>query len=60
MPFSKYHHKLVQRKVLFDFSETPLHWVPGEAEGSQVMNVQHMHLPSGVLWFCRLYNNALP
>ncbi|VFT11716.1 hydrolase [Pseudomonas aeruginosa] len=57
---SEFHHKLVQRKVRFDFSDTPLHWVPGEAEASQVMNVLHMLLPSGELWFCRLYNKALP
>nr|WP_132766174.1 metal-dependent hydrolase [Pseudomonas aeruginosa] len=55
---SEFHHKLVQRKVRFDFSDTPLHWVPGEAEASQVMNVLHMLLPSGELWFCRLYNKA--
>ncbi len=24
------------------------------------MNVLHMLLPSGELWFCRLYNKALP
>lgn len=54
------HHRLVQRKVQFDYSDSPLHWIPGEAEASHVINVIHMMLPAGELWFCRLYNKALP
>ncbi len=27
---SEFHHKLVQRKVRFDFSDTPLHWFPAK------------------------------
>ena len=55
-----HHHRLVQRKVQFDYSASPLHWIPGQAEASHVINVIHMMLPAGELWFCRLYNKALP
>lgn len=55
-----HHHKLVQRKVQFDYSDSPLHWIPGEPEASHAINVIHMMLPAGELWFCRLYNKALP
>ncbi|MBM7059722.1 metal-dependent hydrolase [Pseudomonas sp. UL073] len=54
------HHRLEQRKVSFDFTDTPLHWVPGEPEASHVMNTLHILLPAGEFWFCRVYNKALP
>ncbi|CAD5108684.1 metal-dependent hydrolase [Zestomonas carbonaria] len=54
------HHRLEQRKVRFDFSATPLHWVPDEPEVSHVMNTLHILLPAGEFWFCRVYNKAVP
>ena len=54
------HHRLEQRKVRFDFADTPLHWVPGEPEASHIMNSLHLILPAGEFWFCRVYNKALP
>ncbi len=53
-------HRLEQRKVRFDFADTPLHWVPGEAEASHIMNTLHILLPAGEFWFCRVYNRAVP
>ncbi|WP_137818430.1 metal-dependent hydrolase [Pseudomonas sp. 2FG] len=52
--------RLEQCKVRFDFADTPLHWVPGEAEASHIMNTLHILLPAGEFWFCRVYNRALP
>lgn len=51
---------LPQRKVSFDFSQTPLHWLPGDAFSSHFISEIHMILPAGEFWFCRLYNQALP
>ncbi|AYC32204.1 metal-dependent hydrolase [Pseudomonas cavernae] len=54
------HHRLEQRKVRFDFANTPLHWVPNEPEVSHIMNTLHIFLPAGEFWFCKVYNKALP
>ncbi|UVE16574.1 metal-dependent hydrolase [Pseudomonas sp. LS44] len=54
------HHRLEQRKVRFDFADTPLHWVPNEPEASHIMNTLHILLPAGEFWFCKVYNKALP
>ncbi|MFN3586070.1 MAG: metal-dependent hydrolase [Moraxellaceae bacterium] len=53
-------HALPQRKVSFDFSNTPLHWLPGDAFTSHFINEIHMILPAGEFWFCRVYKEALP
>lgn len=59
-PASNTRHSLLQRKVRFDFSRTPLHWLPGDAFTSHFINEIHMILPAGEFWFCRVYNEALP
>ena len=51
---------LIQRKVAFDFSATPLHWIPDDPFSSQFISVIHTLLPAGEFFFCRLYNKALP
>lgn len=51
---------LIQRKVQFDFSNTPLHWIPKDPFTSQFVSVIHTLLPTGEFYFCRLYNKALP
>lgn len=51
---------LQQRKVQFNYQDTPLHWVPNEAFCSQLINELHLLLPAGEFWFCRVYNKALP
>lgn len=53
-------HSLVPRKVAFDWSETPLEWIPGQPFASHFVNEINMILPAGEFWFCRLYNQALP
>lgn len=53
-------HVITPRKVAFDLSNSPLHWLPGDSFSSHVVNSIHLLLPAGELWFCRVYNKALP
>jgi uncharacterized protein len=51
---------LKQRNVKFDWSETPIDWIPNEPYASYFINEINLILPAGEFWFCRLYNKALP
>lgn len=53
-------HQLKARRVQFDFDQTPLHWLRDDPFSTHVINGIHMLLPEGELWFCRVYNKALP
>lgn len=59
-PASSSTHRLVPRKVQFDWSQTPLEWIPGQPFASHFINEINLLLPAGEFWFCRLYNKALP
>jgi uncharacterized protein len=48
------------RRVKFDWDKTPLHWVPGDAFTTHVINVLHLLLPAGEKWFCDVFRQALP
>ena len=48
------------RRVRFDWSGTPLTWVPGDPFATHVMDVLHLLLPAGEYWFCDVYRKALP
>ena len=50
----------VPRKVSFDWSKTPLEWIPGQPFASHFINEINLLLPAGEFWFCKLYNKALP
>jgi predicted metal-dependent hydrolase len=52
--------KLIPRKVQFDWSQTPLEWIPGQPFASHFINEINLLLPAGEFWFCKLYNKALP
>lgn len=52
--------ELKQRRVQFDWSNTDLDWIPNQPFASHFINEINMILPAGELWFCRLYNKALP
>ena len=61
--FSKASHTpqpLIPRKVQFDWSQTPLEWIPGQPFASHFINEINLLLPAGEFWFCKLYNKALP
>lgn len=59
-PSSAARHPILPRPVRFNLDNTPLHWIPGDAYSSHVINGIHMLLPAGEFWFCRVYNKALP
>lgn len=51
---------LKQRRVQFDWSATPLHWLPNQPYTSHFINEINLLLPAGEFWFCKIYNQALP
>ena len=48
------------RKVHFDVSDTPLHWIPGHPVASNVVSLLNLILPAAERWFVATYNEALP
>ena len=48
------------RRVRFDFTSTPLHWIPGDPFASHLIDVLHLLLPAGERWFVDVYREALP
>lgn len=53
-------HEFRPRRVAFDYSATPNHWVPDDPHTTHVANVLHLLLPAGEKWFCEVYRSALP
>jgi predicted metal-dependent hydrolase len=53
-------HALVTRRVEFNLTRSPLHWIPHDPDAAYIMNSIHLLLPAGEFWFCRVYNKALP
>ncbi len=53
-------HPLLPRHVKFEWSKTPVQWLPGHPFATHTINVLHLLFPAGELWFCRVYNKALP
>jgi predicted metal-dependent hydrolase len=48
------------RKVHFDFTGIPLHWIPGHPVASALVGVLNLVLPAAERWFVATYNEALP
>lgn len=48
------------RKVHFDFSGSPLHWIPGHPVASDLIGVLNVILPAAERWFVATLNEALP
>lgn len=57
---SSVRHQLKPRRVQFDFQDTPLHWIPNDPFATHIINGINLILPAGELWFCRVYNKAMP
>ncbi len=53
-------HTLQPRHVKFDWQDTPLQWLPDDPFANHTINVLHLLFPAGEMWFCRVYNKALP
>lgn len=54
------HPVITPRRVYFDWSGTPLHWVPGDPFATHLANVLHLLLPAGERWFVHVYKQVLP
>jgi len=48
------------RRVAFDVSDVPLHWIPGHPVASNVVSLLNVVLPAAERWFVATYNEALP
>jgi len=48
------------RKVVFDVSKSPLHWIPGHPVASHMISLLNIVLPAAERWFVATYNEALP
>lgn len=48
------------RKVAFDLSGVPLHWIPGHPVASNMIGLLNVVLPAAERWFVATYNEALP
>lgn len=48
------------RNVMFDWANTPLHWITGEPVASDMICILHLILPEGERWFCDVFTEALP
>ena len=53
-------HPTERRMVRFDWSGTPLHWIPDDAFSTHMINVLHLLLPAGERWFIEVVNEAAP
>ena len=53
-------HPIKRRQVRFDWSDTPLHWVPGDPFTTHMVNVLHLLLPPGERWFISVVKEAEP
>lgn len=54
-------HLLLQaRNVEFDWTDLPMHWIPGDPFSTHVLNVLHLLLPAGEAWFVETFKEALP
>ncbi|MQY03088.1 metal-dependent hydrolase [Actinomadura macrotermitis] len=51
---------LQARDVRFDWSQVPLHWIPGDPVATHLINVLHMLLPAGEEWFVKVFKEAVP
>jgi predicted metal-dependent hydrolase len=49
-----------RRKPRFDWSDTPLHWVPDDPFSTHMMNVLHLLLPTAERWFVKVVDEAAP
>jgi predicted metal-dependent hydrolase len=52
--------ELYPRRVSFDWSQLPLHWVADDPTTTHTINVLHLLLPAGERWFVHIYKQALP
>ncbi|WP_018656509.1 metal-dependent hydrolase [Actinomadura flavalba] len=54
------HPPIKTRRVSFDWTKTPLHWIPGDPVGTHIINSFHIVLPEGEKWFIQCVKDARP
>jgi uncharacterized protein len=54
------HPPIRTRRVSFDWSRTPLHWIPGDPVATHIVNSFHIVLPEGEKWFIQCVKDARP
>ncbi|GAA4154190.1 metal-dependent hydrolase [Actinomadura keratinilytica] len=54
------HPVIKPRRVSFDWSDTPLHWIPGDPVATHIINSFHIVLPEGEKWFIQCVRDARP
>lgn len=57
--FSPEEVALRPRKVQFDWSEIPLHWIPGDPYGSHAVTALNLFVPVAERWFSKVLAEAL-
>lgn len=53
-------HTIVPRRLVFDFTETPIHWIYDDPMVTQILNSIHPITPAPERWFCETFREALP
>lgn len=48
------------RKVAFDTTDSPLHWIPGHPVASHMVSTFNFILPAAERWFVETFSEALP
>lgn len=59
-PATDTRHEFRPRRVSFDYSATPSHWIPDDPHTTHIANVLHLLLPAGERWFGEVCRKALP
>ncbi|GAB3275987.1 metal-dependent hydrolase [Actinocorallia lasiicapitis] len=54
------HPDIKPRRVAFDWSRTPLHWVADDPVAVHVLNSVHLLFPPGERWFVQVFKELLP
>jgi uncharacterized protein len=54
------HPPIRTRRVSFDWTRTPLHWIPGDPVATHMINSFHVVLPEGEKWFINCVRAATP
>lgn len=53
-------HVIVPRRPVFNFTETPTHWIYDDPIVSQILNSINPITPAPERWFCQTFRDALP
>lgn len=55
----KENHPIVLRRPMFNFDETPNHWIYDDRMATQMLNLSNPITPAPERWFCQTFRDAL-